>query len=281
MTLREFYEKAAQKGVRGVASSAAFRANHMRKELVKEAKRRTQGVLSPWRKGQVAMFHVGRSGSGVLGRCLKQHSQIYWGEEIFQYCREPYDPIAVLKEERLRAGRRYFGFEVKPFHLHHAPYSLPGHIDALRRHGVEHFVLLRRKNLLRKLVSSITASQYTSHISSTEERKRMSVHVNVDRVGDRQKRPLRVQIDRYLDEYETVAQHIKGEHALHLTYEDDIYESPMRAYRKVVDFLGEEYEEVEIKTKKTNPFPLHDLIANFEEVEARLKGTEHEWMLYA
>jgi hypothetical protein len=36
-----------------------------------------------------------------------------------------------------------------------------------------------------------------------------------------------------------------------------------------------------VKLRKVNPFPLRELIANFEEVEDRLKGTEHEWMLYA
>jgi hypothetical protein len=223
--------------VRGVASSAAFRFNHQKDRLVKEVTHWTQGLLSPWRERQVAMFHLGRSGSSVLARCLNQHPQICWGGIFKRYENDPYDPLDVLETERLRAGRRYFGFEVKPYHLHKTSHSLAGHIEALRHHGVEHFVLLRRKNLLRKLVSSMIADKHTYHLSKDE--KRVQVHVDTNKVEAHwQDRSLLRQINKHVDEYETVRRDIEGGHALHLTYEDDIYESPLRAYRRVVDFLG-------------------------------------------
>ena len=278
MTPRQLYEKVARKGVRASASAAASR-------IAEPVNERVLGpLLSPWRKGQIALFHVGRSGSSVLASCLNQHSQIYWGGEIFKfyYLDGPYDPLDVLETERLRAGRCYFGFEVKPYHLHDTSHSLAGHIEALRRHGVEHFILLRRKNLLRKIVSSRIASKHRHHISSDENRKRMKAHMDLDGTfGKWEERSLLDNIDKLAGDYETISDSIEGDHVLELTYEDDIYESPLRAYRKIVDFLGEEREEVEVKLKKTNPFPLRELIANFEEVEDRLKGTEHEWMLYA
>ncbi len=40
-------------------------------------------IISKELKGCVAMFHVGRSGSTVLGDLLDQHPDIFWDSEIY------------------------------------------------------------------------------------------------------------------------------------------------------------------------------------------------------
>lgn len=41
-------------------------------------------MASPLRSGNIVMFHIGRSGSTVLGDLLDQHSSVYWDGEIYQ-----------------------------------------------------------------------------------------------------------------------------------------------------------------------------------------------------
>ena len=40
-------------------------------------------VLSRWRPSNVASFHLGRSGSRLLGDLLKQHPRVVWEGELF------------------------------------------------------------------------------------------------------------------------------------------------------------------------------------------------------
>ena len=78
----------------------------------------TVGLLaSPWRAGSVAMFHMGRCGSTVLAKMLEQHPRIFWDGEIYErvsprlYHR--LGPRGFLRFKQMRAGRRFYGFEVK------------------------------------------------------------------------------------------------------------------------------------------------------------------------
>jgi 16S rRNA C1402 (ribose-2'-O) methylase RsmI len=69
-----------------------------------------------------------------------------------------------------------------------------------------------------------------------------------------------------------------GRDVLDLTYEDDVAEDPLRAYRRICDFLGVKNEPVEIRYGRTTPQKLTEIIENFDEVKAALAGTEFEWM---
>ena len=66
---------------------------------------------------------------------------------------------------------------------------------------------------------------------------------------------------------------------LKLRYEEDILSQPLEAYRRACEFLGLKPHDVSVRYVKTTPFPTVDVIANYWEVEAALRGTEFEWML--
>jgi len=61
--------------------------------------------------------------------------------------------------------------------------------------------------------------------------------------------------------------------------EADVADNPRRAYTEVCRHMGLEAPDVDIRFRRTNPFPLAALIANFDEVARRLRKTRHAWML--
>ena len=66
---------------------------------------------------------------------------------------------------------------------------------------------------------------------------------------------------------------------LQLTYEEHISIDPTVGYRAVCDFLGLQAPPVVMRLRKTNPFPLQDIVQNWDEVVDALSGTEYAWML--
>ena len=111
---------------------------------------RTAGVgaakipLSILRPGSVAMFHIGRSGSIVLGDMLNQHPRVVWDREIYAPRRLGWeeetamkpgdltvDPAKLLRRRMALAGKRYYGFEAKFFHLELAGVGLSDYIEQL------------------------------------------------------------------------------------------------------------------------------------------------------
>lgn len=69
------------------------------------------------------------------------------------------------------------------------------------------------------------------------------------------------------------------DNSLIITYENDVLKNPKHAYKKVCDFLSLKDENVKVEYKRTNPFPLKELIINYEEISELLKGTKYDWML--
>lgn len=254
-------------------------------------------LLSPFRKGSVVVFHIGRSGSTVLGDLLSQHSAIFWDGEIYpalfggwekqhdstDHSGTDVDPTEYLRARMPRAGGRFYLFEVKPFHLDFFGISLPEYIQSLRHNGTTHFVVLERCNRLRKIVSSVIAREKVGsyHLSPGSEASLQLIELNVDHVRvDRDVRPLLAYLRSYDVSFRELDELLERDELLHLTYEEDIMRDPLVGYRRVLDFLGLDYQGVSVSYGRTNPFELAQMIENFDEVESVLQGTRFEWMLY-
>jgi hypothetical protein len=72
---------------------------------------------------------------------------------------------------------------------------------------------------------------------------------------------------------------LEDKSSLWLTYEDDILPDPRIAYRKICEFIQVEPMAVDILNQRTNPFPIREIVENYDELEAMLQGTKFEWML--
>lgn len=251
--------------------------------------------LTALRPGSVAMFHVGRSGSTVLGDLLNQHPKILWDGEIY----EPYnmgyelgtvlepgeiglDPIKVLRRRRLKAGSRYYGFETKFYQLRLAGTALPEYVRGLPGNGVDRFVVLERRNTLRMAVSAAVAHANASFFRGALEKPKLSrVRLDVDDLRiDFGSKPLLSYLEDHREDFARLRDLLPEERTLWLTYEDDVSVDPARGYGRVCRFLGLEPRPVSVRYGKTNPHPLSEIVTNFDEVEVTLRGTRFEWMLH-
>ncbi|NNM01539.1 MAG: hypothetical protein HKO62_12370 [Gammaproteobacteria bacterium] len=248
---------------------------------------------------RVAMFHIGRVGSTVLARQLGQHPDIRWHGEIFEpehkkftanHGKRPYrmprDPLWKLRYALYRQDRRWLGFEMKFMPQHHLKLTnqtMEEFLETLTGLGFSHYIVLRRRNLLRRFVSgAILERTRRAHRPEGGAAPRNRINFDCDRIplGEFHL-PLLEAIDIVDAQHRRLDQLLVGREALQLCYEDDIETDPGEAYLKVCEFLRVPPAAVDIPLKRVNPYPLPELIENYDELESLLADTEHAWMLRA
>lgn len=241
--------------------------------------------------GHIAMFHIGRCGSTVLAEMLKQHPKVHWDSEIYEPHGELFykygvranagDPIGFLRQRMASASKPHYGCEVKPYQARLVELPMGKLIEAFDALGFRRFVLLGRRNSFRKIVSSLIAiATQRWHVPAGTAvpltRLRLDVHSVRTEYTDK---PLLEFLRGYRDDMRDIETRLAGRQVLKLTYENDIEADPTVAYRKVCDFLGFSPMPATIRLGRTTPFLLRDVLENYDEVAAALRGTEFEWML--
>ena len=243
------------------------------------------------------MFHIGRCGSTVLGSLLDQHPQIEWAGEFYSRLfsqwpadsegnelrgQMPDDPIRLLRRDMLKAGRSWYGFEMKPFHLELIGQARESFLAGLESAGFDHFILLDRRNRLRVIISALLAHQNPQkyHLKDKESPELRKIHVDPETIRiDFQCKSLLDFLQDYDADMAGIRERLAGKHHLELTYEDHIQNDPRIAYCEVCRFLEVEPADTDVALRRTNPFPVRDMIANIGEVTEVLRGTGFEWML--
>ncbi len=253
------------------------------------------------------MFHMGRCGSTVLGQMLGAQGDVFWAGEIFEDMPGRYGGLAdhpqavsrilrrsLAEPSSLRAlvrpgqyPRRYrvYGFETKYLREQHLRagwigLDLRAYLDLLDAQGFDRFIVLHRDHHLRMLVSRAAGLAAGVWHSRTGTAGPAQVELPVVDFAWGAWRGSLLECLRDLD-----AQHARllalldGRRVLHLSYEEHISADPAVAYRAVCDFLGLPAPPVAARLKKTNPFPLHQSVSNWDEVVGALCGTEYAWML--
>ncbi len=245
---------------------------------------------------RVAMFHIGRSGSTVVGNQLSDHPAIDWIGEVYvegwidlvkahaDGSREacyPFDAITLVQKRAASSKAPVFGLEVKPNHLKPAGMSLDDYIRRIEQLEFRDFIILERRNTLRKIASSLVASRTGAwHITRGLQAKLNHTEIPVDSLTfELETKPLIDFLQEYDQQLKSLKKLFETRRSLHLSYELDVKADPKKAYRKVVNFLGLELIDSDVKLSRTNPFPLRDIIRNSQEVAAALHGTAYEWML--
>lgn len=256
-------------------------------------------------RGNFVIFHVGRSGSTVLTSLINQHPRIYCDGELFHgyygaHHRRmeadgantrfrwntssyfPSDPIGFVASRVPYGGlRAFYGFEAKFFHLRFNNLTLPAFLDAVQRLGFRYFVVLERRNSLRKVVSSVVAhGKRQFHVQSGQRVNLSRVVLDVNRVEiDSDSKPLLAYLEDYARNFEALRQLLAGHQMLWLTYEDDVLVNPLQAYNRCCDFFRLERGTPAVNLTRTNPFRLTEMLVNYDEVAAALAGTPFAWML--
>lgn len=241
---------------------------------------------------KVMMFHIGRSGSRVLGDLLQQHSALHWDHEAFVAqlqaarragLRNPVgNPVNMLRE-RIQAApaKGPFGTEVKFFHLRLFGCALPDFVSQVVALGFTKFILLKRQNYLRKIVSSLIAHQTKQwHRRRNDGSVLSPVWLDVNKVAiDWTERPLIDHLNQFEADFAQAEAVLRPFPTLNLEYEMDILPNPKIGFGKVCRFLGLPVNEGEVRYGRSNPYPLRQLIRNYEEVAKTLKNTPFEWMV--
>lgn len=276
---------------------------------------RTRSLISdgaPAGKAQrgVALFHVGRSGSTVLGDLLDQNSALHWDGEIYEHAFQrverktgplflpsntspfelraqpwsallPSDALEYLRRRIAQTQKRVYGFEVKFFHLRFFGMSLVDYVEGLKGLGFDAFVILKRRNLLKMVVSSLVAAQRKQyHFRNAQGVQRRSIVLDPEKVAnDREQKPLLEFFEKYEAMFALLEELLIGERMLELIYEDDLLEDPQHGHRKVCEFLKLECGQPTVNFVRSTPFSLREIVVNFDDVVRTLRDTPYAWML--
>jgi hypothetical protein len=117
------------------------------------------------------------------------------------------------------------------------------------------------------------------HYSVGEKVPETTIILDVENIRYYEKRGNIVEIFRYMDkQYQTLQKALEGESVLNLTYEKDILQDPMQAYKKVCNWLEVEEMPAKINLVRTNTRKLSDVIKNWDDVVSALKNTDYGWM---
>lgn len=188
----------------------------------------------------------------------------------------------MLREFRKASHRVFFGCEVKPYHMSLTGHTAESFINMAKSVGFTHFVILDRKNRLRKIVSSVIAHRNTElfHFYGKKQAKLEKVEIDTEDVKiDFASKPLIKYLEDFDQQIQDIHSVLAGSNVLNISYEEDIEGDPHIAYNRICDFLNIDRQQVSVKLSRTNPFPVADMIENIDEVRSALQDTRYEWML--
>jgi len=247
----------------------------------------------PWQRGSINMLHVGRCGSTVLGDLLNQHPAVFWDGEVSYRRREaltgdttPFDVREFIRRQRHVAGSRYYGYELRvlrELEIALAHRTIEQHIADMKSLRFSHYITLERTNYLRYIISTcLGARTRVFHLNQGDKPKLNRVHIDVDRLTIcGVEKPLVQRFDELARTFRDLERLLEGERLLKLTYEDDVLPDPRIGYSKICAFLDIPTRDVAVRFSRTNPYPIAEMVENFDDVAGALAGTPHEWMLDA
>ena len=241
------------------------------------------------RAGIVCMLHLGRSGSTVLGDLLDQNPYILWDGEIYepgrQLWRPGLDPVELMLARAGTTERGFYGFELKPFHARLVGRTIAELVPALAAAGVTHWLVLKRRNYLRKLASTamarVTKQWHRRGTRQPPTPANMAIRIEIDPRAhfiDAETRPIVEFFEGYDRFFAEVDALLAGRAVLRLTYETDLQADPRAGYRTACRFLDVAPMPAKVQYAPTTPFRLAEVIGNLPDVQAVLRDTPWAWM---
>jgi hypothetical protein len=253
---------------------------------------RPDALVRSSRRGAFAVANVSRCGSSVLGQLLHQHPSIRFDGESYRHglpsgmslSDAARDGVhleleATLQRRMAMSLAPWFGFDYQPLYLELGATDVISHAASLKELGFTHFVILRRSNLVRRLVSATRAADSGVYGVRSAGVSPRSGPVTLPTHGPSGE-PVLVQrldsVERFYSQVEAVH---ANDRVLHVDYERHIENDPRVAFRMVVEFLGLPQVEREVTLRRLNTRPTEEILLNYGEVSMALRGTKYEWML--
>jgi LPS sulfotransferase NodH len=216
------------------------------------------------------LFAQGRTGSTLLGDLLRSHPAIFFGDEILST--KVTSPRWTAERLRLRHARHAVGFHVKIYQLTDDQGVADPGAWLRGMHGRGWRVIsLRRENLLRHVLSNMTAqaaNRYEERAGSTD-RVRIRPHVDPSELMHW------MGVRASVGAREAAA--LDGVGHLSLTYEEHLADPDSWRGTMQQVFTHLDLSPVDVATTliRQNPGRLDELIANYDEVAAAIRDTEY------
>lgn len=215
------------------------------------------------------------------------HGELFhaWYEEWTSDQRKEFgEPLRLLTEPLAQSSKPVFGFESKFEHLrpHGLNRSFATFIVELQGLGFSHYVVLRRRNLLRQAISVLRGQKTRQwHFPAGGQAPPPStVHVDTNSITFAgQRGPVLERFESVDRDYQQALDCLDGQNLLQLDFEADIASDPRVAYRKTCQFLGLKPGRIQPDLQRIGGQPLASIIENFDEVESVLAGSRFAWML--
>jgi LPS sulfotransferase NodH len=221
-------------------------------------------------RAKFVLFAQGRTGSTLLGDLLRSHPEIYFADELLGSALR--SPRLAAARTRWRHARHAVGFHVKIYQLS----DVQGITDAgrwlrgMHRHGWR-VIALRRENLLRQVLSNMTA-QLTNRY---EDRAGEGEFVRVRPYVDPEELLHWIGVRAAVGADEAAA--LDGIPHLSLTYERDLQDSTtwQPTMERVFAHLDLDPVPVVTNLRRQNDGGLASLIANYDDVRRAVEATEY------
>jgi len=241
------------------------------------------------RHKNIVMLHAGRTGSSVIADMLSQHTNIKWNGEIYlDYPKYltffTSDPIQFLIYKMYQKHSKIYGFELKALKNQHLEMfiklSLEEYLEEITNLGYSYFIFLKRKNLLRRYISIIQMLETNVYHTTKNPVKPRIITINTKNIWINNQKTDLINYFKILEkEYDDVQKIIKKYNFLYLSYEEDVLANPSIAYKKICKYINVEIQNPKVNLKRTNPFSIKEVVANYEEIEMELRNTDYYWML--
>jgi len=233
-------------------------------------------LLRPFSSSKYKKFVVlsrSRTGSNLLISLLNSHPQVVAGGEYFRRL-HGLDHNEVLR--KAFSGEPFpikaKGFKIFYYHPVDEPSS--GVWDKLRAMADLSVIHLKRKNLLRTLVSRKIAGVEDVWLSMSEHNPRSSAgHVNISFTVDEL-----TDLFRETRVWEESGHRMFCNHPMLTIYYEDLVTDRAKVFRQVTQFLGVSYIEPKTELKKQNNRSLRATIMNYDDLKLRFSSTE--WALF-
>jgi len=209
-----------------------------------------------------------RTGSNMLMSLLNSHPEVIADHEILARLsgRDPRDIVA-----QAYAKQPFYvkakGFKV--FYYHPLDGDSAALLDDLAGDGAISVIHLKRRNILRTLISRKIASTKGVWAATSAERLNVlgpkAVSFTVDELEDGFRRTR---------DWETDGDRRFAAHPLLTVYYEDLVRDPDGSLAAVLDFLGLPHSALATDMRKQNPERLSDLLTNYAELKAAFAGSE-------
>jgi len=212
-----------------------------------------------------------RSGSNMLASFLQSHPNIRCDGEIFNNLKgKNFYSILDKTFTRQPYSVKCRGFKIFYYH----PQDMNNKElfwNELTEINNLHVIHLKRKNILRTIVSRKIAGKTNTWASPKRKSTNKKQNINITLTPNELKNKFK-ETQRWINQGDEL---FKKHKKVSLYYED-LVNNPREEFKKVTEFLGVKFVEPNTNFQKQNPEKLNDLITNYDELKIAFSNTEWE-----